>query len=235
MTDDKKNKISAMSLALIVFVIFSAGAGIFIVARVLLDDSPLKRSNVATVTLLKPPPPVIKEKPPEPEQVKEIPKQQEIVDPMPSPTDQPQNNDNDPTPAGDKLGLDADGQAGSDGFGLVGKKGGRSITAGGGGGLGRRSLLSQFGWYTHIVETEIRKKVMKHLDENGGIPKGKLQAIVHVNVNSAGEIVEYQIIGSSGNNRVDEAIRKSIGRIKISEPPPDGMPRKMSIKITSQG
>jgi TonB family protein len=232
----KQNKQqSTVSWGLIALLVVLLGGAAYTVTMVLSGDSPRKRDNVAVVTLLKPPPVQVKEKPPEPEPVKEIPKQQEIVDPLPGPTDQPQNNDNDPTPAGDKLGLDAEGQAGSDGFGLVGKKGGRSITAGGGGSLGKRSLLSQFGWYAQIVETEIRKKVMKHLDENGGIPKGKLQAIVHVNVNSAGEIVEYRIVGSSGNNRVDEAIKKSISKIKISEPPPDGMPRRMSIKITSQG
>ena len=100
--------------------------------------------------------------------------------------------------------------------------------------MGRLSLLSKFGWYTQIVETEIRKKVMKHLDENGGIPRGKLQAVVQVSVNSAGSIVKYKIIGSSGNHKMDEAVNQSIGDIKISEPPPDGMPRTMSIRVTSQ-
>ena len=162
-------------------------------------------------------------------------KKEEMIDPTPGPQNESQNNENDNTPAGENLGVDADGKAGSDGFGLVGKKGGRSILSGGGGdGMGKLSLLSKFGWYTQIVETEIRKKVMKHLDENGGIPRGKLQAVVQVSVNSVGSIVKYKIIGSSGNHKMDEAVKQSIDDIKISEPPPDGMPRTMNIRVTSQ-
>jgi hypothetical protein len=33
---------------------------------------------------------------------------------------------------------------------------------------------------------------------------------------------------------MDEAVKQSIGDIKISESPPDGMPRTMSIRVTSQ-
>ena len=66
-------------------------------------------------------------------------------------------------------------EPGGDSFGLGAKKGGKSILEGDGGGLGKRSLLSKFGGDTQIVETEIRKRVMKQLDEEGGFPKGKLQ------------------------------------------------------------
>ena len=100
--------------------------------------------------------------------------------------------------------------------------------------MGRLSFLSKFSGYSHIVETEIRKKVMKRLDEDGGIPKGKLQAVVRVSLDSSGSY-KYKIIGSSGNHKMDEAIKQSLAEIKISEPPPDGMPRTMTIKITSQG
>ena len=226
-----------MSWGLIVLVVVLLGGAAYIITMVLSGDAPRKRDSVATVTLLKPPPVQVKEKPPEPEPVKEMQKKEEMIDPTPGLQNESQNNENDNTPAGENLGVDAEGKAGGDSFGLVGKKGGRSILAGDGGGrggMGRLSLLSKFGWYTQIVETEIRKKVMKHLDENGGIPKGKLQAVVQISVNSTGSIVKYKIIGSSGNHKMDEAVNQSIGDIKISEPPPDGMPRTMSIRVTSQ-
>jgi TonB family protein len=76
---------------------------------------------------------------------------------------------------------------------------------------------------------------MKRLNENGGIPKGKLQAVVRVSVDGDGAVVAYRIVGSSGNHRMDDAVEQSLGYLKISEPPPDGMPRTMDIKITSQG
>ena len=235
MSDKDKKQASTVSWGLIALVVIFLSGAAFIIVNVLSGEGPRRRDNVSTVTLLKPPHVQVKEKLPEPEPVKEMQKKEEIVDPTSAPQEQPQNADNDNTPAGENLGVDADGKAGGDNFGLVGKKGGRSILAGsGGGGMGRLSLLNKFGWYTQIVETEIRKKVMKHLDENGGIPRGKLQAIVQISVNSTGTIVKYKIIGSSGNHKMDEAVKQSIGDIKISEPPPDGMPRTMSIRVTSQ-
>ncbi len=219
------------SLALMVAL---ACAGVYIVKSSLSDDSPLKKNSTVMVTLMKPPPPPeIKEKPPE--QVKEIPKE-EIYTPEQNQESNP-GPDNDKTPAGDNLGVDAEGTAGGDAFGLVGKKGGRSLLAGdgGSGGMGRLSLLVKFAGYTHTVEAEIRKKVMKQLDNNGGIPKGKLQAGVRVRLDGSGAVVDFKIIGSSGNHSMDEAVQQALADTKLSEPPPDGMPRTMIIKITSQG
>jgi TonB family protein len=76
---------------------------------------------------------------------------------------------------------------------------------------------------------------MKRLNEEGGIPKGKLQAVIRVTVDNEGAIETYRIIGSSGNNRMDDAVKEALQHLKISEPPPDGMPRTMDIKISSQG
>ena len=234
MSVEKKKKDSQVSWVLIALMVIFLGVSAYIVKMVLSDDSPRRKSSIAMVTLLKPPPVQVKEKPPEPEPVKDI-KKEEIVDPT-QVNDQPQDaQSQDDTPAGDRLSIDGDGSAGGDSFGLGAKKGGRSILEGGGGGLGKRSLLSKFGGYTQIVETEIRKRVMKQLDEEGGFPKGKLQTIVRVSLDANGGIIKYKIIGSSGNHKMDDAVKNSLGNIKISEPPPDGMPRTMSIKISSQG
>jgi hypothetical protein len=98
--------LSPVAWGLIVFLVVLLGAVAYIVNMVLIDDSPRKKSSVTTVMLLRPPPPVqMKEKPPELEPVKDM-KKEEIIDPGPK-NDQSDNQDN--TPAGDKLGLDADG------------------------------------------------------------------------------------------------------------------------------
>lgn len=238
MSEKQIKKASSVSVGLIAILIVFLGAAVYVIKMVLADDGQRKKSSIATVTLLKPPPPPqIKEKPPEPEPVK-MQKKEEIIDPV-----QQADKDNKPAgepdnaPAGDKLGLDAEGYAGGDAFGLVGKKGGRSLLAGegGNGGMGKLSLFTKFAGYSHIVEAEIRKKVMKRLDEDGGIPKGKLQAVARISLDSSGSVKGYKIIGSSGNHKMDEAVELSLAEIKISEPPPDGMPRTMTIKISSQG
>lgn len=230
---DKQEK-KPVPWVLIAVLIVLAGGGVYLVKTVLSEDEPRRKNTTATVTLVKLPPPAIKEKPPEPEPVK-VEKKEELIDPGPQQQSQnPQNADSDNAPAGDKLGVDAEGGAGSDGFGLVGKKGGRSILAGGGG-FGKSSLLNKFSGYAQIVQTEVKKKVMKRLDEQGGIPKGKLQAVIRVSMDGDGVIIDYRIIGSSGNNRMDDAVVHALRSLRISESPPDGMPRTMDIKISCQG
>jgi TonB family protein len=234
MPDKRAGKNSASSWIIFALILIVTGAGIYIVKTVLSDNSPRKKSSVATVKLLKPPPP-IKEKLPEPEPPKEIQKKEEIIDPVPRNDPNPNDAESDNTPAGDKLGLDAEGGAGSDSFGLVGKKGGRSLIAGSdSSGLGRLSLLSKYAGYTQIIQNEIRNWVIKRLEEESGIPKGKLQAVARVSVDSNGTIIECKIIGSSGNHNMDKTIRQALSQFKISTPPPNGMPRKIDIRLTYQ-
>jgi hypothetical protein len=210
----------------------------FIVKVVLSDVGTRNKEKISTVTLLKPPPDV-KDKPPEPEIPKEIPKQ-EIIQDIAQPQDTPQNDQpQDDTPAGSDLGVEGEGGAGGDAFGLVGKGGkGRDITiggGGGGGGMNRLSLLAKYGWYTKKIQEEIKKQVKKKMDQEGGIPKGKFQTVIKIVLDPRGEIVRYHIVGASGNIKIDAALQATLGEIRISEPPPAGMPAGMTLKITSQG
>lgn len=207
----------------------------FILKVVFTDVGPRSKEKISTVTLLKPPPDV-KEKPPEPEVPKEVPKQ-EVIQDIPQQQDTPQNDQpQDDTPAGSDLGVDAEGGAGGDSFGLVGKKGGRAITlGGGGGGMNRLSLLTKYGWYTQKIQEEIKKQVKKKMDQDGGIPKGKFETKVKIVLDSRGTITDFHIVGASGNSKIDWALQAILGQIKISEPPPAGMPAGMTLKITSQG
>jgi TonB family protein len=202
--------------------------GFFLVRMLISDDGEKRKRQVRMITLMKPPPPPpIKEKPPEPKEKKEI------IEPEKK--DEPEQTDDqskDDTPPGEQLGVDAEGSAGTDGFGLAAKKGGRPLI---GGGLGENSLLRQFAWYTQILQEEIRKKVNQELEKNGGIPKGDLKTYVKVVLDANGRVVNFEIYGSSGNPKMDEAVRTALKVARISEPPPDGMPKAMKIKIASQG
>jgi periplasmic protein TonB len=210
-------------------------AGIAFMLNLLLSDTGLrKKEKIQVVKLLKPPPPP-EEKPPEPEVPKEVPKQ-EVIEDVPlqngPKNDQPQDN----TPAGKDLGVDAEGGAGSDGFGLVGRKGGRAIIGSGGGtGLSKSALLAKYGWYTNKVEKELWRSVKSHLDKDGGIPRGKHQLTIHLELNPNGSVIRFTVIGGSGNERVDQAVKTVMPLLRISEPPPDGMPRGMTIKVSAQG
>jgi TonB family protein len=214
------------------------------VVKVFLSDSGSTKKAMYQVTLIKPPPPEDKVKPPEPEPQKETPKES-IPTPVDVPQPQAQANDQPPDnnpPAGSDLGVEGDGAAGSDGFGLTakGKGKGRDITLGGGGGGGgggvnRLSMLTKYGWYTSKIQEEVKRQMRQRLDQNGGVPKGKLQIVVKIMLDARGTIVNYQIVASSGNDKMDEALKSSLPGFKISQPPPEGMPSTMTVRIVSQG
>lgn len=235
----KKQKLVAAWVVPGMVVVVLAGLVGFVVKVMLSDDGPRRQEKITSVTLVKPPPPEQpKEKPPEPEMPKDVPKQT-IETPVDTPQQAAQSNQSeDPgPPAGADLGVDADGGAGGDGFGLVGRKGGRAITLGGGGGGGgtnRLSLLSKYGWYSRKVQDEIKYKVRKQLEQDG-VHKGKFEAVVRIVLDGRGSVVKYQILTPSGNDKMDSAVRTILGQIRVSEPPPEGMPKGMTFRISSQG
>jgi TonB family protein len=209
-------------------VILIAG-GVFLLRTLLQDSSKQRQRRIQMVQLVKPPPPPkIKEKPPEPK----IEKKKEIIEPEPEkPPEEAPEEAQDEGPQDDQLGLDADGTAGSDGFGLKAKKGGRALIGGGG------TLMRRYAWYVQLVQDEIRKEVKRRLEENGGIPDGKLQTLVRIELDREGELLGFRIVGSSGNPAMDEAVQAALKSIRrFREPLPGGMPRAaMKLKIASKG
>jgi TonB family protein len=196
-----------------------------VVKLVMTDDSENRKKRAQMVTLLRvpPPPPPKVEKPPEPE----MKKKEEVIQPEKK---QAADESKDDKPAGKNLGVDAEGGAGGDAFGLVGNKGGRSLLGGGSG-----ELMRQYAGYLKVVQEELRKRVQQIMEQNGGIPKGKLQTTVKIQLDSRGAVVDFKILASSGEPKMDQAVKDALGASSISQPPPEGMPRRMSIRISSQG
>jgi TonB family protein len=201
-----------------------------------------KKTYISKIELVRPnlpdkPPPPPKEKMPEPE----APKQHAMIAPQDMGPQQPAGpkGDNKPVSEG-PLGVEGEGGAGSDGFGLVGRgKGGRDvITLGsgygrGGGGVDQAGLARKYGWYTRIVGDELNKLVRKRLEESGGMPKGAVEVEVRIELDEEGTITGYRIIRSSGNQAMDEAL-KALRYAKISRPLPKGIYSAMNYKITSR-
>ncbi len=204
-------------------------ASVFIIKALLSDDGDKKKRAVQMVSLVKPPPPPeIEEKPPEPEIEKE-----EILEPEPEEMHEEMADDSgSDQEAGSDLGIDAEGVAGSDGFGLTAKPGGKALI---GSDTGNESLLKKFAWYTAIVQGQIQEELRRELEKKGGIPEGDHEAVVRVVLDEYGDIVKCQIVDSSGNERMDEAIRLSVTNIRADEPPPYEMPRAIKIKVSSKG
>lgn len=221
-----KNLIWVVSAAVALAIL---GGGFYLVKVLISDGVPRKGRQMHMVTLLKPPPPPpVREKPPEPK----VEEKKEII--KTEPDTQPQQDDQakDDAPAGEQLGVDAEGSAGSDAFGLMAKKGGRPLI---GGSSADQSLLRKYAWYTQIIQEEIRKKVREHLDRDGGIPDGNLKTLVRVTLDRRGYITGHTILASSGSHKMDEAVAAALKVMRLSEPPPDGMPTTLKLRITSQG
>jgi len=182
------------------------------------DGGKPKKQTVHNISLLKPPPPPPppkpQEKPPEPEMKKE-----EVKIDQPKP-DAPNRDD---SPEGKQLGVDAEGGAGSDGFGLVGNKGGRDLLGGGKG---------AFAFYTnqlqrHLQDELARNKKLKRLD---------YRVMVRVWLSKSGSVQRVDLGGSSGDAEVDETLRTALAAAPaLRDAPPENMPQPIRIRIMNRG
>ncbi len=210
---------------ILVVVLAMLAAGFVLIKQLVTDDGHKRQRQIQKITLVKPPePPKIKEKPPEPVHKKEkvIEQQQKEV-----PKPQEAKADNEPPP-GDELGLDAEGSGSGDSFGLKARKGGRALIGGNGGGTG-------YGWYTKRIADELQQLVNKLVRDKGGIKEKGLKTEIRIKLDDVGRIVDFTIIGPSGNNELDNAVRLALTSAQLSDPPPYGMSRVLKFRIRPKG
>jgi periplasmic protein TonB len=192
------------------------GAGAFALVRNFLGSAPAPaKPLVQEVHLIRPPPPppdLPPPPPPPPEEKVNVPDPQDKPDPTPS---------NEPPPS--QLGLDAEGSAGGDEFGLAAHKGGRDLLATGG---------SAFAWYAGLLKNEI----LDQLNAEKRARSGEYSVIVRVWVRNDGTVERVRLTQSSGNRERDQAIEAALARIaRLSQAPPADMPEPISLRIVSRG
>lgn len=192
--------------------------GLVAAIRSFVGSAPASKQKVAQeVRIIRPPPP-----PPEPEVKPPPPPPEEKVD-IPEPVEAPEPSPSDEPPPGEQLGLDADGGAGGDGFGLVGRKGGRDLLSGSGG--------SAYAWYAGLLKNEI----LGELNALEAVRSGAYSVVVRVWVKPDGTIERFQLAQSSGDANRDRAIESALTRIaRISQAPPADMPQPVSLRIVSR-
>jgi protein TonB len=186
-----------------------------------MEDKPEKKERkIQTVTLTKPPPPPPPppkvEKPPEPEV-------EEKIEQAPEPEPEPLPDVADQPPPGD-LGLDAEGSAGSDGFGLAARKGGKGLLGGGGGG-------DPYAWYGGIIKSDI----VELLSDNEELRRKGYTAIIKLWLAEDGTVQRFELAKGSNDAEIDELINRLLGKYrKVQEPLPPGMPQPIKYRITSR-
>jgi periplasmic protein TonB len=179
-------------------------------------DKP-KRETAQIVKLIRPPPPPPEPPPPPP------PPEEKIDEPLPQDTPTPEPAQDEAPPAAESLGLDAEGVAGADGFGLAARKGGRELLSGGG---------SAFAWYTSMLKDSI----VNVLSEDERIRRGSYQVTVRVWLSRTGDVEKIKLASTSGDRELDRAIERSLEKMaKVREAPPIEMPQPITLRILSRG
>lgn len=200
-------------------VVGAVGAGVW---QLIKDAGAPKRRSVQQISLVRPPLPP--KPPPEPERPKEELKQ-EIKEVQPK----EEARDDAPAPQ-ESLGLDAQGGAGGDGFGLVGRPGGRDITSIGnaaGSGTGGR-VNSAF--YASQLQSELQEE----LNRNDKLRTAEYRALVHLWLSPAGKVTRVELAGSTGDAELDRQLRGALGEAGRLRPPPEGVSLPIRLELVAK-
>jgi protein TonB len=190
------------------------GFGIITFIQSMLDAPPPPKRPVQQITLVTPPPPPpkIEEQPPEPEieEKVDIPEPEAMEELPDAPSDAP--------PAGDALGVDADGGAGGDGFGLIGRKGGRGLLDGGGPFAGYASRLQQ--------------SIERVMTEDNDLRKNAYSVIVKLWLSPAGDVARAELARSTGQPALDDLLTRKLESVRVADAPPLEMPQPVRLRIS---
>ena len=204
------------------FLVAGTTAAAAIIAAVIsvvhwLDTPPPQTKKVVQeISLLRPPPPPPKqEEPPPPPEVEE-----EVE--LPEPEDIPDPASLDEPPPGDLLGLDAEGVAGSDGFGLAARKGGRSITDG---------FEGRYRWYAGVI----KQSLLSQLAEVERIRSRRYSIVVSLWLAPDGSIKDVSLKGTTGDSELDSELRMALASLHtVGEVPPTDLPQPVQLQIVSR-
>jgi periplasmic protein TonB len=200
--------------ALVVLLLLAALAWF---AHGLMNSKSQKQARtVQNITVIRPPPPP----PPPPETPPPPPPPDKVEQQLPQNEPEP-TPDNTPTPS-QQLGLDADGAAGDDGFGLAARKGGSDIAGSGG---------AAFAWYTGKLKDEVNDR----LSSDAKLRGKKFTVGIRIWLESDGRIKDVKMTTGTGNRDLDSAISSDIAALgRLSASPPIEMPQPISLQIVSR-
>lgn len=200
-------------IALCLLVLVVGGGAVWLVRHFLASAPPAQKKVAQEIHIIRPPPEELPPPPPPPPP-------EEKVD-VPEPQDEPEPTPSDEPPPSEQLGLDADGSAGADGFGLAARKGGRDLLASGG---------SAYTWYGGLLKNEI----LDQLQQDQRTRAGAYTVGIRLWVRQDGSIERVTLTQSSGDKERDRAIEAAAGRIRVAQGPPSDMPQPVTLRIVSR-
>ncbi|MEJ0087442.1 MAG: energy transducer TonB [Pseudomonadota bacterium] len=203
-----------LPFVIIGFGIAAVGAcAVLLIRGFLSSEAPAAKKVVQEIRIVRPPPPEELPPPPPPPPEEKV----DLNEPQPEPDPVASNE---PPPG--NLGLDAEGGAGSDGFGLLGRKGGRDLLGSGG---------SAFTWYAGLLKSEI----LDELQRVKSARSGAYSVSIKVWVRPDGSVERIRLAQSTGDRERDRDIESALSRIgRVSQTPPADMPQPVSLRIVSR-
>lgn len=212
----KKKQIRNMTLTAGGLLVVVVGGVALVASWLSGEPPPPPKKPVQQISLVRPPPPPPKDEPPPP------PPEEEIPEEIPTPEDMPEPMDNSNEPPPGDLGLDAEGVAGADGFGLVARKGGRSILDAGG---------SQYRWYAGVLQQEL----VAHLADYKKVRSRPYSITVSLWLNPDGSIDNVLLDGSTGDLDLDDELLAALSNLdSIAQTPPRNLPQPVQLRIVSR-
>lgn len=169
---------------------------------------------VQQISIVMPPPPP----PPPPEMERPEPEMEELeIEEL-----EPVAADDSAEAPGEELGLDADGVAGGDAFGLKAKKGGRGLLGGG----------DPNAWYAGILQRELQRLLSNDESIRG---LGEYSVIVSISLSDEGYVQDSQLLSGSNNPKLDAALRSVLSAgVRLSREPPADLPQPIRLRISSR-
>jgi periplasmic protein TonB len=166
--------------------------------------------QIQIVQVIRPPPPPPDQPPPPPPERAPEPLPRDVPQPTPEPDQVPDQ----------PLGIDADGSAGGDAFGLAARRGGSDLIGGTG--------TAPFAWYTNRMRDVIKERLASAACTKSA--KGSLST--RVVVAADGRVKQMTLTSSTGNARVDECVDKVLASITtLGDAPPPGMPELVNLRV----
>lgn len=186
--------------------------GLAIWLKGFIGEKPVEQKKVIQqITVIAPPPPP--PPPPEPEQEPEV-VEESIEQPMDEALPDAPMDD----AGGSELGMDADGSAGGDGFGLVARKGGKGLLGGG-----------------SPYAVEVQSAITDALSSNDNLRHMSYVAVLKLWIDENGKLKRYEIQQREGNPDVQKLLQTALASVdRFDNPPPLEMPQPIKLRIKSQ-
>lgn len=226
-TPPKGNK-SRLVIGIMLAVVLLCGVVSFLTSGGKSSRPSAKKSDMVMITLPPPPPPPPppKVEPPPPKD-EPPPDKEQMVEQEPVPDDEPPP-DNSPPEAlpTEDLGTGIAGNGPDMGLSHAGSGGTGKI-----GGAGKRGGGSRFGWYAAKVQSSIADALRR----NPATKSATMTLQIRVWPDANGRITRAQLVGTTGNPAVDQAIKEQVlTGLQLPEAPPADMPTPIVLRISAR-